>query len=69
MWPSLLREELRAGEKGDQVVGIAQCREVEIKEGKLETVRFLNGDQTHQGRHVRVVNGPFTILYVKLYKY
>jgi hypothetical protein len=31
--------------------------------------RWLNGDQTHQGRHVRVAPGDFGILRVKLYTY
>lgn len=55
--------------KGDKVIGIAQCREVEIRDGEIETLRYLSGDQTHQGRHIRVVNGPFYTLYVKVYEY
>jgi len=31
--------------------------------------RLLNGDQTHQGRHVRLPAGQFTIQRVKLYRY
>ncbi|WP_240320725.1 DUF5597 domain-containing protein [Sphingomonas crusticola] len=31
--------------------------------------RLLNGDQTHQGRHIRLPAGSFTIQRVKLYRY
>jgi beta-galactosidase GanA len=31
--------------------------------------RLLNGDQTHQGRHVRLAPGEFQIQRVRLYRY
>jgi beta-galactosidase GanA len=31
--------------------------------------RWLNGDQTHQGRHIRLPAGKFDIQRVKLYRY
>jgi hypothetical protein len=31
--------------------------------------RLLNGDQTHQGRHVRLAPGAFQIQRVSLYRY
>ena len=36
-----------------QRIGLAKCEEVEIVDGKQRIIRHLNGDQTHQGRHVR----------------
>jgi hypothetical protein len=48
-------------EKGDQCVGLAKCEEVEIVDGKLHIIRHLNGDQTHQGHHVRIPVGAFQI--------
>ena len=39
------------------------------KEGKFRYIRRLNGDQDHQGRHVRISVGEFKILYVQLYEY
>lgn len=39
------------------------------KDGKLHYVRRLNGDQNHQGRHVRIPVGDFKILHVQLYEY
>jgi hypothetical protein len=32
-------------------------------------VRHLNGDQTHQGRHIRIPVGQFQIQHFKLYRY
>ena len=39
------------------------------KDGTLSYIRRLNGDQDHQGRHVRISVGDFQILHVKLYEY
>lgn len=51
-------------------IGIGKVDEVEITEnGDFRYVRSLNGDQTHQGRHVRISVDDFSILHVKLYEY
>lgn len=52
-----------------QRIGLAKCEEVEIVDGKLHIIRHLNGDQTHQGRHVRIPVGAFQIQHFKLYRY
>ena len=50
--------------------GIGSCDEVEVMEdGSFRYVRRLNGDQDHQGRHVRISVGDYKVLHVKLYKY
>ncbi len=50
--------------------GIGYVDEVKVdKDGKLHYVRRLNGDQDHQGRHVRISVGDFKILHVQLYEY
>lgn len=50
--------------------GIGYVNEVKVdKDGKLHYVRRLNGDQDHQGRHVRISVGDFKILHVQLYEY
>lgn len=50
--------------------GIGYVDEVKVdKGGKLHYVRRLNGDQDHQGRHVRISVGDFKILHVQLYEY
>ena len=56
-------------QKGDKRIGLAKCEEVEIVDGKQRIVRHLNGDQTHQGRHIRIPVGQFQIQHFKLYRY
>jgi hypothetical protein len=34
-----------------------------------ENIRWLSGDETHQGRHVRLEPGRFSIQRVRLYSY
>jgi hypothetical protein len=50
-------------------VGIGYIDEIMIKDGKMIPVRRLNGDQTHQGRHLRIPAGEWSIQYIKLYEY
>ncbi len=50
--------------------GIGHVDEVKVNaDGSLGYVRRMNGDQTHQGRHVRIPVGQFSILHVVLYDY
>ena len=47
---------------------------ISIDEGKFEnekwiTGRRMNGDQDHQGRHVRIPANEYSIQHVKLYTY
>jgi len=50
--------------------GIASVDEVSIDdEGQMHYLRRLNGDQDHQGRHVRIACGEWKILHVRLYDY
>lgn len=50
--------------------GIGTVDEVNVlPDGSFEYVRRLNGDQDHQGRHVRISVGDYKILHVKLYRY
>ncbi|MDR0658641.1 MAG: DUF5597 domain-containing protein [Mediterranea sp.] len=58
------------GWKGTSRAGIGTVDEVKINaDGTLGYIRRLNGDQTHQGRHVRIPAGEFSILHVRLYEY
>lgn len=57
-----------AKELGTQA-GILSVEEGRFVDGKWEHIRWLNGDQTHQGRHVRLESGRFTIQRAKLYRY
>jgi len=54
---------------GDPIAGILSADEGRFVNGQWRVGRRLNGDQTHQGRHVRLPPGEFTIQRVKLYRY
>jgi beta-galactosidase GanA len=54
---------------GDQNVGILSVQEGRYADGQWVRDRWLNGDQTHQGRHLRLVPGKFGIQRIKLYHY
>jgi hypothetical protein len=49
--------------------GILSVEEGRFVDGKWESIRWLNGDQTHQGRHLRLEPGRFAIQRLKLYRY
>lgn len=56
--------------KGKERIGILSCDEVDIlPDGSFKTIRRLNGDETHQGRHVRIGVDDYKALHVKLYRY
>ncbi|MCM1137966.1 MAG: DUF5597 domain-containing protein [Muribaculum sp.] len=51
-------------------IGLASVNEVSVNpDGTLNRIRTLNGDETHQGRHVRIGVDEFKILHVKIYHY
>jgi beta-galactosidase GanA len=50
-------------------VGILFAQEGKYVSGQWSPGRWLNGDQTHQGRHLRLVPGKFDIQRIKLYRY
>ena len=54
---------------GDPLVGLLAVDEGKYVDGQWVGGRRLNGDQTHQGRHVRLAAGKFGIQRVKLYRY
>lgn len=58
-----------ANSQGDPNVGLLSVQEGRFENGKWIGGRWLNGDQTHQGRHIRMETGKFTIQRVKLYRY
>jgi len=55
-------------EGGDQA-GLLSVAEGRYVDGQWQHLRWLNGDQTHQGRHVRLEPGRFSLQRVKLYRY
>ena len=56
-------------DKVNRVVGILQADEGEYLNGKWVKGRRMNGDQDHQGRHIRIAFGEWGIQQVKLYRY
>jgi hypothetical protein len=50
-------------------VGILQAEEGIYKESEWIPERRMNGDQDHQGRHIRIPVGDWGIQKVKLYQY
>jgi beta-galactosidase GanA len=52
-----------------QITGILQAEEGEFVNGKWIRGRRMNGDQDHQGRHIRIPVKEFSIQRVKLYEY
>ena len=53
---------------GEQV-GFEKLTEGTFDKGRWQEGRWLNGDESHQGRHVRLEGDAFTIQRVKLYRY
>lgn len=55
---------------GGKRIGIASVDEVDVApDGTMTVLRRYNGDETHQGRHVRIGVDDFQALHVKLYQY
>jgi beta-galactosidase GanA len=49
--------------------GISSVDLVEIHGDRLTPIRRLNGDQSHQGRHLRIEVGSYQLQHIHLYKY
>lgn len=57
-------------QKSTHRIGISHVSEVRIAEdGSLVPVRHFNGDETHQGRHVRIPVDDYKVLHIRLYDY
>ena len=54
---------------GEPLAGILSVEEGRYVGGQWRPDRRLNGDQTHQGRHLRLGPGKFGIQRIKLYRY
>lgn len=53
----------------DQLIGILAIEEGNYVNGQWSPGRRLNGDQSHQGRHLRIPTGEFGIQQLRLYRY
>jgi beta-galactosidase GanA len=54
---------------GEATVGILSIQEGRYVDGRWLTHGWMNGDQSHQGRHLRLPPGEFGIQRIKLYRY
>lgn len=55
---------------GRRAIGIGTVCEIGFRpDGSYRPVRYFNGDETHQGRHVRIGVDDFKALHVRLYEY
>ena len=54
---------------GKPMAGIESVQQGRYVDGQWVVSRWLGGDETHQGRHVRIPAGEFDIQRVKLYRY
>lgn len=53
----------------DLTVGILKTEEGKFENNKWKVVRHMNGDQTHQGRHIRAFLNDYSIQRFELYNY
>jgi len=53
----------------DLLVGILKAEEGKFENNKWKLIRHLNGDQTHQGRHIRIFLNNYSIQRFELYHY
>ena len=58
-----------ANTPGPPQTGILSAQEGKYSNGQWQPGRWLNGDQTHQGRHLRLPGNRFDIQRIKLYRY
>ena len=54
---------------GPPIAGIDSAWEETFAGGRWQKLRLLNGDETHQGRHIRLPPGEYSVQRVKLYRY
>jgi hypothetical protein len=54
---------------GLPIAGFAAIDEIIVEGEEMRVGRRLNGDQSHQGRHVHLPDGEFGIQRVTLYRY
>lgn len=60
---------LTFSDTGQERVGMEQVVEGKYENGEFVPGKWLNGDQTHQGRHLRLLPDKWGVQRLKLYKY
>lgn len=56
-------------ENAGELIGILEVEDGHFESGKWVRDRWLSGDQTHQGRHLRLEPGRFDLQRIRLYRY
>ena len=56
-------------QKGDERIGLAKCESIKYENHQIQIIRHLSGDQTHQGRHLRIPVGQYEMQHFRLYRY
>ena len=52
-----------------KIVGILKNEEGALEGDNWKVFRHLNGDQTHQGLHIRIGHGSYALQRLELYNY
>ncbi|MCD8261635.1 MAG: DUF5597 domain-containing protein [Bacteroides sp.] len=55
--------------RNNKYAGIGYIDKVKVETGKIVPIQRLNGDQNHQGHHLRIPAGTWGMQYIKLYEY
>jgi hypothetical protein len=58
-----------ANASGNASAGIGYIDKVTLANGEMTPVCRMNGDQSHQGRHLRIETGDWNIQHIRLYNY
>jgi hypothetical protein len=58
-----------APNSANEIAGIVSAQSGRFIDGKWKVHRHFSGDETHQGRHIRIPPGEFGVQRVKLYRY
>ena len=59
----------KPNDAGAEIVGILRAQEGHYDNGRWVAGRWLNGDQTNQGRQIRLASDVFSMQRVSLYRY
>ncbi len=59
---------MRPRDAATRLLGIERIDELDYRDPSLRVLRRLNGDENHQGRHLRIPFGSYGVQRVKLYR-
>lgn len=59
---------MRPRDAATRLLGIERIDELDYRDPSLRVLRRLNGDENHQGRHLRIPFGSYGVQRVQLYR-